>query len=250
MTVILLGRVPQGNFMVTDALVSDPSVKIRSFNDCQLGDKISTLSSAKSYYSLVGDATIVKGITDFDWWCMNKNISIDFARKDVMQNALETAETYIQMNEKLGSGSPAMQYTNVYFIDRDRVYEYIVGYIRKKYIIDTFRIFSDMEVLLNYSGTIKKIFNFDYPNNQLFKKATEFIDSAHIANKQSKKPYTLEYDFNDRFCGVVFSKNKMSKEKLYSPYKTLSEAIGKEMFPANEFWKLVQDKEFEWSPKI
>ena len=248
MTAILAGKTRNGNFIVTDAMSSNPSDEIRSYKDCTLVDKISTLSSVDSYCSVVGDATIAMGIMNFDWWCTAKNIVIDFEKKDIMQKALDSAETYIKINERFDGGTPPKMISNVYFISREKVFEYVITYVKKKYIIDTFSLFSNNEVILNYAGKKTKVPNFDYPINKIFGKATELIDSEHKIKKQNKKEYSLEYDFNDRFCGVIFSKNKNEKETFYSPFNTLYEAIAAERLTPNEFWKLVKDKEFIWSP--
>ncbi|HPT71563.1 MAG TPA: hypothetical protein PLE74_04720 [Candidatus Cloacimonadota bacterium] len=247
MTAIIAGRTKSGNFIVTDAMASGTK-KTRSYKDCKLDDKILPLQNPKCYCSLVGDATVLDGIQALDSWNDNLNASVDFSNPDVMRDALIATDKYWELLYKDGRAKPVNGFATVYFVSRQKVFEYVVTRKRDKYVIDNFRLFRRNEVVLNYASLTKKINHFEYPSERLYENAIRIIEDAHQWCKEGKEPYTLEYDFNNRFCGVVFSSVQNEREKLYSPFRTLSESIASEHLTPREFWNAIDNRRFRWSP--
>lgn len=248
MTAIIVGITPKANFIVTDALMSNQSEKIDSYNDCALVDKISSLNNSGSYFSLIGDVTLEWGIAAFDYWCFARDIAVDFARKEDMKKALQTTEVYVRAMQILGQGIPTTIQSYVYFIDKARVIEYIIGNNNGKYTIQNFEIFKQGLVVLNYSGMLIKINGVKIPSHEVFDWATQYFDTKHKEIKKKHAKDALEYDFNNRFCGVVFSKDSDIKEMLYSPFTSLEEEVMAKTIEPKDFWKFVNDKEFKWNP--
>lgn len=253
MTAILVGRTPNGNLLVTDAMVHHNN-KAKSYNDFGLTDKIARLLSSKFYCSLVGDVKVRYGIEALDHWYDRQNIKIDFSKVETMNNALIVAEMYRKLWAKEGAYQTLQDSASVYFINQEQVFSYRIFYVKKKYHIDSFRYFSKDEVILNYGGDIEPITNLSFPNRQLFIVAKRKIESFHKKrkNQANKDPMTfvLDYDFGDRFCGVVYSKNPKEREQVYSPYNKLSEVIAAESELPRITWKLIEDEKFSWSPEL
>ena len=252
MTAILLGRAPQGNFIVSDAIVSHPSQgKTKIY--LSLSDKISRLFSCNYYCSLVGDMKVLDGINCLDDWYFIKNKISDFSKVETMKNALIAAEKYRTLWIAEGSELQPEDVATVYFVGQKRIFEYEIILKANKYQIERFRSFPEGEVVLNYGSDIETITNFNYPSKQVFVAAKKYIESFHKNAKRKAKRNPainyLKYDFDNRFCGVVFTKDISKRPLLYSPFNKLSEAIASEANDLQVMWKLIDDKKFSWSPE-
>lgn len=256
MTAILVGRTPNGNLLVADAMVTHTN-KEKSYKDFGLDDKIARLLSSKCYCSLVGDGQVLCGIKALDDWYDRQNITIDFSKTETMADALTVAAMYKKLWTKEGCCFFSVNSASVYFINQENVFMYRIFYVNKKYHIDDFRRFSKDQVILNYFlnyfGDIEILSGFVFPNNKLFNAAKKEIELFHIKRKSqaAKDPLTvvLNYDFGGRFSGVVYPKNQKGREQRYSPYAKLSEVIASESTIPRVIWKLIEDEKFNWSPE-
>jgi len=253
MTVILVGRAPKGNLLVTDAIISHKEIA-KSYKEYDLEEKILRLRASNFYCTVVGDAEVHDGIKYLDQWYDAKNIKIDFSKTEIMEYALIATDKIRERWIKDGCAQSSNAEANAYFVNQEQVYEYVLKIKNKKYHIENFRIFSDGEVIINYGLDIEKITGFNYPNNQLFEEAIKSIEAFHKKKKSEAKinPKTkfLHYDFVNRFCGVIFSKKKNESERQYSPFTKLSEVIAADAGYEKTTWKLIEDNKFSWSPDI
>jgi hypothetical protein len=252
MTVILVGKAPKGNLIVTDAMAAGND-RVRSYKECRLIDKIAWLRCAQFYCSLVGDANILDGIEYLDVWYLNKNLRLDFSKIEMMHNALTATEKCRELRRRQGYELLLNDYSNIYFINKEQVFEYEIILKRNKYIVENFKVFPTNKVVILYGNILEYIPNFAFPNDQLFDKAKDYIELVHKNCKKKAKIDNnfecLDYDFDNRFCGVVFSKKKNEMERFYSPYNKLSEAIAANADNPKTTWKLIEDKKFSWSPQ-
>jgi len=252
MTAILVGRAPQGNFIVSDDIVSHKD-KAKSYKEYDLEDKIIGLWASNCYCALVGDMKVLDGIRYLDDWFDGKNIKIDFSKAEIMKDALIAAgkvrERWIKQGCQLESNALAI----VYFVNQEKVFEYKIILKNNIYNMENFRFLSDDEVIVNYGSAVETITNFTYSNEQIFQEATKYIESFHNTMKRKAKSNPklkiLHYDFVNRFCGVVYTKKKNERARLYSPFNKLSEVIAADAWTPKMKWKLIEDGKFSWSPE-
>jgi hypothetical protein len=95
-----------------------------------------------------------------------------------------------------------------------------------------------------------KINGVNIPRGEIFDWATQYLNTKHQEIKKQQPKEALEYDFNNRFCGVIFSKDLDITELLYSPFRSLEEEIMAEMLEEKHFWKFVNNNEFVWNPVV
>jgi len=252
MTAILVGRAPKGNFIVSDALASNKD-NVKSYKECSLTNKIYRLLSSYCHCTLSGDATVLFGIQYLDEWNFQKGVDIDFTKWEVMQDALTATEKYNQVMHQESRLKPACDFAMVYFVNKEQVFKYEITLKKNKYVIENFRLLSPGEVVIRYGSNEKPLTGFDHPADKLFGKAKESIESCHKFWKEvseyEQEQYWLGYDFDNRFCGVVYPKEKNEKEMLYFPFILLSDIIAADAQDPKLTWKLIEDKKFQWSPK-
>jgi hypothetical protein len=244
MSVVLVGKAPAANILVTDAMAT-MKADTTSFRDCRLKDKIRMLSASNSYCGILGDENVLFGIQAIDDWSFNKAITLDFSDQATMNNALIAAEKYIQVYKMNGDKQLPTNGASVYFITNDMVFEYNILRTNDKYCIHDFRHFENNEVILNYGGAIKKVFIETTLDNYI-SKSIELINEEHENRKlqsiKNNKRISLKYDFDNRFCGVVLAVDE--EPQILLPFRYLNDLFASEI----NNWDLMTDKSFVWSP--
>jgi hypothetical protein len=244
MSVVLVGKAPAANILFTDAMVTIKE-DTTSFRDCRLKDKIRMLLASKSYCGILGDENVLFGIQAVDDWAFSKAKELDFSDQTTMNNALIATEKYIQLNNMNGDKQLPTNGATVYFITKDKVFEYEVLRTNDKYSIKGFKLFHDNEVILNYGGAIKTVSIETTPDNYI-SRSIKLINEEHecrkLDSKANNKRISLKYDFDDRFCGVVLAND--GEPQILMPFKDLTDLIASQ----TDNWDLMSDEGFVWSP--
>lgn len=253
MTVVLVGKGANGNLLVSDAMVtmSDNSILQREY---RLKDKISRLSGSNCYCTILGDENVLYGIQILDDWYFQNSKMIDFTDPKIMTEALIAAEKFITVFSKQGHEQATTNGATVYFVSQEKLFEYDIIRKNNTYSINDFRHFDDNEVKINYAGRIEKLNHFQYSLDQYFNKSCEIIENFHNDRKRQsqidKQRRPLNYDFDNRFCGVIYPCSEEDKVKILLPYKNLSDIIASTASDPNLTWDLIEDDAFTWTPVL
>lgn len=251
MTAIIGGRGLHGNFLITDAIVvmNDSST---SNQDCRIKDKITRLPGLKSFATILGDENVLYGIQVLGGWYDQHQKTVDFSNRAVMQEALIAAEKFVNLFKRQGHIQAITNGAIVYFVSNDSFFEYKIRRIGDSYSIEGFRHLDEDEVFLNYGGMILSIENFNVPLDSYFNEGCNRIEEFHRnrklkAQEGSSLDY-LKYEFDNKFSGVILQEN--GDIKIQPPFKNLSDFIASNANTPELTWKLLNDPDFKWSPKI
>jgi hypothetical protein len=207
MSAVLIGNLPQGKLLVTDAMVASTS-QVKSHQDCKLKDKIAKGCSWLAYFFLVGDETILYGIQYLEYWSQQNGTAFDFTEESSLERALAAAEKTIQVYEHTGAVKYDGDYSNltyVYMISDQKVINYNISRCDNKYRIEQCTPIPDGEVILNYGGHLHPvrtpIFQEVAPANCIDVSANYM--QRHHAEMVTRGRQHLQYEFVNRFCGVL-----------------------------------------------
>jgi hypothetical protein len=185
MSVDIVGNLPQGKLLVTDAMVTSKE-KVTSYRNCKLKDKIAKGWATHGYYSLVGDETILFGINAVDIWCSQNGHPFDFTDPSCMKRALDVAEKFIKVYKRTPTNENDTLYrgkTYVYAISKEKVVDYCILRQQDKYYISRCDEIFENQILINYGGIIEPV------NIEIFQNA-EPKDCINIAVNYVKQYHT------------------------------------------------------------
>jgi hypothetical protein len=227
MSAALIGNLPQGKVLVMDGMVAS-TAQITSHQDCKLKDKIYKGLTLPGYYSLVGDETILFGIQWLDNWCQQNGVEFDFTGLNSLERALEAAGKIRQVFKSTGALKddrlyPELSY--VYMISAQTAINYNILRQHDKYHIQRRNHIRDNEIILNYGGDIHPVKTSIFQNVapvDCMDVAANFITQYHAENVARSRPH-LQYEFNNRFCGVLIRKEGNDLVKL--PFRSFDEYI-------------------------
>ena len=244
MSAALVGNLPQGKFLFTDAMVALKE-KIKSHRDCNLKDKICKGLATHGYYSLVGDETILFGIYVLDSWSSQSGIHFDFTDPSCMRKALDVAEKIIEVYEKTGISKDDnlnRSISYVYTISGQKVVDYCILRKDNKYHITKYNQFLNNQVSFNYAGLVLSVDTEVFKNaeaNECIKIAADYMTQYHTKMVATGKP-SLKYDFDNRFCGALIPSE--GADLLTLPFRSLDELI---VNFAGGDWDLLESPPFE-----
>lgn len=238
MSVVLVGKTPSANILVTDAIVTD--AVDQTGDRFRLYDKIGKLTESETFYSLIGDETVRMCINYLDSWAYNKRIYVDFAERSIMESVIKLTEKFQNVLVEKYPAERLVQDAIVYFVNKENAFFYIISRTGMKYTIKDFRYLSEDEFILNYGGEINYI-KLKGNSGDYLENAIQLIEVEHARRKQLHLPH-LKYDFVGRFSGVMLT-DKGVKE-IRSPYLYASDMIAANF---ND-WDLLTDSSFVWSP--
>jgi hypothetical protein len=227
MSAAIIGNLPQGKILVTDGMVAS-TANVTSHRDCKLKDKIFTGSTIHGYYSLVGDETILYGIQFLDAWSLQNGMHFDFTDEASLKLALAAAEKIIQVYKHIGDIKNDCLYPDlsyVYMISDQKVINYYISRHDNKYRIERCKLINDNEIILNYGGHIHAVSALIFQNvapADCIDVAANYLQQHHAQSVARSKPH-LQYEFDNRFCGVLIPGEGKDFTKL--PFRTFDEYI-------------------------
>ena len=244
MSVVLIGDLPQGKLLVTDAMVS-PNGEVKSYRDCKLRDKICKSVTSHGYYSLVGDGTILYGMDMLDSWASKNGNHLDFTEYSAMKGTLDITEKIIIAIGKTGRNQNEHLNDNLSYVytisPRMAALYYIERQKNRYHITRPSKVFNN-EVSVNYAGFIESVDIHIFQNadpKDCIEIAANYIKKHHEIRVTSNKK-SLNYEFDNRFCGVLIPRE--GDDIVMLPFRSFDEFI---ITLAGGEWNLIESPPFQ-----
>lgn len=247
MTAIAIGKLPNANVIISDAIVQLDTNHIGHKN-ARVEDKIYDIQSSEQYVTLCGEQLLMHALYVIDLWLLKRNKSIDLMNVLHFNQFLLTADKHREILQKNETNPiPFQEATTLYVVSSLQIKAYQISFLNGKYAVQSEVFLNDNELVINYKGNIKIVKPFITKLEEIFEKAKNEILKEHEYRKLNgksigKKP--LNYDFENKFSALIIPHDTEEKTIRIYPDNDLTD------FYLSQWpdWDFINSPKFKWSP--
>jgi hypothetical protein len=225
MTAIIAGRLPKANFLIADAIVQ-PHLDVKSYKECKLVDKITSMELTEQFLVLVGEGIIAQAADLLSNWSSTQKIKYDLFKKRSFENIMHLASRFRLVHEAFGHQIIAQDKTDVYIAGRNEIKHYEVQFKDPSYIITNENYLKEGEVLMSYKGNLSLLAP-PADCQDIRQYGITELEKEHARRKTLnsliQKP--LSYDFQGRFSSTILPVDYSFPVERQYPFEEITEVF-------------------------